>query len=268
MLVDELNGTRGGNNMKTILPSTTNYGGKRSSTKYLVIHYTGSPDGSAEANAKYFVTANRGASAHYFVGLNGEIVASVPEDMTAWHCGASKYRHKEARNSNSIGIELCCKKINHATKNATDQDWYFTMETVDSAIHFVANLMKHYGIDRNHVIRHYDVTGKICPAPWVHNELQWELFLDSLDKFIINANEVPPAPVPVPQITPAITDDGSFKVRLKSDMNIRKGASTLYGTNGVAKIGVYTIIETKGNWGKLKSGAGWINISDKYAERV
>ena len=32
--------------------------------------------------------------------------------------------------------------------------------------------------------------------------------------------------------------------------------------------GKYTIVETKGNWGKLKSGAGWINCSDKYCKRV
>lgn len=257
--------------MKTILPSTTNYGGIRKDTKYLVIHYTGSPGGSAEANAKYFTTGNRGASAHFFVGLDGETVASVPEDHVAWHCGASKYKHKEARNSNSIGIELCCQKLSLATKNATDQDWYFTMETVDSACHLTASLMQKYGIDRNHIVRHYDVTGKICPAPWVHNELQWELFLDACEKlagikhYIMHENTTTDEEIRNDFFG---ISDGSFKVRLKEEMNIRKGASTLYAKVGVAKPGVYTIVETKGNWGKLKSGAGWINISAKYAERV
>lgn len=256
--------------MKTILPSTTNYGGARAKTQYLVIHYTGSPGGTAEANAKYFVTANRGASAHFFIGLKGEIVASVPENYTAWHCGAKKYRHKECRNSNSIGIELCCNKISYNTKNATDQDWYFTTETIDAAVKFVADLMKKYNIDRNHIVRHYDVTGKICPAPFVHNELQWEYFLDLCEKF---AKIGAPASVTTNtaesiQKTPAATSDGSFKVKLKELMNIRKGASTLYPVCGTAPAGVYTIVEVKGSWGKLKSGAGWVNINSKYAERV
>lgn len=262
--------------MKTILPLKSNYGGKRTSTKYLVIHYTASPDGTAEANAKYFATGERGASAHYFVGLNGEIVSSVPEDSVAWHCGASKYRHKEARNSNSIGVELCCKKISHATKNASDMDWYFTTETVDAAVKFVAKLMVKYNIDINHVIRHYDVTGKICPAPYVHNGLQWELFKDLCNQFANiykdtsssskECTDEPIIDIPVP--VPNLDSVTSFKVRLKETMNIRKGPGTIYGKNGTAPVGTYTITETKGDWGKLKSGAGWININKKYAERV
>jgi uncharacterized protein YgiM (DUF1202 family) len=60
-----------------------------------------------------------------------------------------------------------------------------------------------------------------------------------------------------------------FKVRVKTDLNIRSGAGTDYPVVGVIKDnGTYTIIDTSGNWGKLKSGAGWINISDKYVTRM
>ena len=60
-----------------------------------------------------------------------------------------------------------------------------------------------------------------------------------------------------------------FKVRVKTDLNIRSGAGTDYPVVGCIKDnGTYTIIDTSGNWGKLKSGAGWINISDKYVSRV
>ena len=52
-------------------------------------------------------------------------------------------------------------------------------------------------------------------------------------------------------------------------LNIRKGPGTEYDIVGAIKDhGKYTIVETKGNWGKLKSGAGWINCSDKYCKRV
>lgn len=60
-----------------------------------------------------------------------------------------------------------------------------------------------------------------------------------------------------------------FKVRVKTDLNIRSGAGTDYPVVGIIKDnGTYTITDTSGNWGKLKSGAGWINISDKYVTRM
>ena len=48
-----------------------------------------------------------------------------------------------------------------------------------------------------------------------------------------------------------------------TDLYIRRGAGTNYGTNGFIKPGVYTIVEEQDGqgatkWGKLKSGAGWI----------
>ena len=49
-------------------------------------------------------------------------------------------------------------------------------------------------------------------------------------------------------------------------LNIRKGAGTNYDIVGTVKKGeVYTIAEKKNNFGKLKSGAGWISINEKYA---
>ena len=65
------------------------------------------------------------------------------------------------------------------------------------------------------------------------------------------------------------TTVSSFKVKVKVDgLNIRKGPGTSYAKVGcITDKGVYTIVETNGNWGKLKSGAGWINISDKYVTK-
>lgn len=55
--------------------------------------------------------------------------------------------------------------------------------------------------------------------------------------------------------------DGSFLVQVKiKDLYIRTGAGTNYKHKGFIKPGVYTIVKTNGNWGKLKSGAGWIHL--------
>ena len=96
----------------------------------------------------------------------------------AWHCGASSYRHPECRNANSIGIEMCVRKKSKETMNATDKDWYFEKATVQSAVELTKYLMKKYNVPAERVIRHYDVTGKICPNPYVYNTgtYTWDAF--------------------------------------------------------------------------------------------
>ncbi|WP_143320910.1 peptidoglycan recognition family protein [Clostridium sp. HBUAS56010] len=147
--------------------------------KYIVIHYVGAL-GGAEANCKYYASRYIGASAHYFVGFNGEIWQSVEDKNIAWHCGAKSYRHKECRNSNSLSVELCVR--NKGVQTDTSKDWYFEDATVRAAKELTAELMKKYGVKEDHVIRHYDVTGKICPNPYVYNQTRhtWNGFKESL----------------------------------------------------------------------------------------
>lgn len=153
--------------------------GELSRIKYIVIHYVGAL-GGAEANCKYYASQYVGASAHYFAGFGGEIWQSVEDKNIAWHCGAKKYAHPECRNSNSIGIELCVR--NNGSKADTSRDWYFEDATVQAAIELTKELMAKYNILADHVIRHYDVTGKICPNPYVYNHTQhtWEDFKAAL----------------------------------------------------------------------------------------
>ena len=144
---------------------------RRKGIKYIVIHYVGAT-GSAEANAKYYSdTANIGASAHYFVGHaseNGEIYQSVPEECCAWHCGTDGTYYHDCRNDSSIGIEMCC----HLKNN----NWYFDEVTVENTVKLAKMIMAKYGIPAENVIRHYDVTHKRCPAPFVNDEALWTDF--------------------------------------------------------------------------------------------
>ena len=146
-----------------------NYTAKRSSAiRYLVVHYTGAP-GTARNNGAYFASrGDIGASAHYFVDAQ-DIVQSVPDSGRAWHCGAAVYKHPECRNDNSIGVELCCYTNGDGT-------WYFDPATVENAVQLVRSLMAQYSIDADHVVRHYDVTGKVCPEPYVRDASAWAEF--------------------------------------------------------------------------------------------
>jgi N-acetylmuramoyl-L-alanine amidase len=69
--------------------------------------------------------------------------------------------------------------------------------------------------------------------------------------------------------TPAVkADSGAYRVKVTAfALNVRRGAGVGYNIVSVIKDkGVYTIVEEKNGWGKLKSGAGWINL--KYTKRV
>ena len=132
-----------------------------SDIRYLVIHFTANDGDSAKNNADYFAREAPGASAHFFVDER-EIWQSVQEKDIAWHCGTrGMYFHPYCRNANSLGVELCSRK--------RGEKYYFTPETVKNAQQFVRSLMKRYGIPMENVVRHYDVTHKNCPAPFVED---------------------------------------------------------------------------------------------------
>jgi N-acetyl-anhydromuramyl-L-alanine amidase AmpD len=144
--------------------------------EYIVIHYVGAVS-TAKNNADYYARTKLNASANYFVDEN-EIWQSVEDYNRAWHCGGGlqgKYGHtfhNICTNSNSIGIEMCVKKDKAG-------NWYFEENTVKNTIDLVKMLMQKYNIPIDRVIRHYDVTGKNCPAPYV-NETEWKKFKDRI----------------------------------------------------------------------------------------
>ena len=160
--------------MKFIACNTDNYrAGRTQPVRYIVMHYTANNGDTARNNCDYYHrVGGLQASAHYFVDEHGAM-QSVREGDTAWHCGARAYWHPECRNANSIGIEMCSRK-------RADGSYYIKPETVANAAALAREIMQRYGIDTEHVVRHYDVTGKRCPMPWVDDPAQWVAFKDML----------------------------------------------------------------------------------------
>jgi len=137
---------------------------------------------------------------------------------------------------------------------ATDKDWYFTDTTYERLVEFTRYLMDKYKIPAENVVRHYDVTHKICPNPFVVHEGEWEKFKSRL----VAPTVAPPhpGPPPIPELVPK---PEAFLVKATRKLNIRRGPSSstkLVGT--ITDNGKYTIVDKQGDWGKLKSGAGWI----------
>ena len=238
-----------------LLTSYNHDKGDVSRIKYIVIHYVGAL-GTARGNCEWYAEGNKNASAHYFVGHDGVIWQSVEDKNIAWHCGSSNgYNHPECRNANSIGIEMCVRKKSTKTLWASDKDWYFEDETVEATIELTKYLMKKYGIPEKNVIRHYDVTGKICPNPYVYNYTNhtWEDFKKAL------TDEQPK----VKKLS------GLLKVIYKGEdgLNVRNSPEMGNNIREVVYGGTYTVtgISADGDWYQLKSG-GYITAGKRYVE--
>ncbi|MCM1495213.1 MAG: N-acetylmuramoyl-L-alanine amidase [Bacteroides sp.] len=130
----------------------------------IVIHYTGNPGTTAQANRDYFESLAENpvtsASSHFVIGLNGEIIQCVPLNEIA-------YASNKA-NSYSISIECC----------HPDESGEFSTATYNQCVALTAELCRYYHLDpETDVIRHYDVTGKECPRFYVEHPDEWDMFL-------------------------------------------------------------------------------------------
>ena len=174
--------------IKELLAHASNYSkGRHETIKFLVLHYTANNGDTALSNCKYFSSANRNASAHYFVDEN-EVYRSVRDMNVAWHCGSlNGYKHKYCRNTNSIGIEMC-------SRIDSNGKFYIKEETIANAIELTKFLMEKYDIPVENVIRHYDVTGKMCPRPFVEDEKLWLDFKERLVEEVKRYNTIDEVP--------------------------------------------------------------------------
>ena len=155
-------------------------GTKLGKVKAIVIHWVANPKSKAISNRNFFESRKGGkkgsGSAHYIIGLEGEIIQCIPDNELAYHVGSIKYT-KYAKdnlskypNDCTIGIEV------------THIDWEgkFKKVTLDSAVCLCRKLLDDHGLTTENIIRHYDVTGKDCPRYFVNNE----------DKFIEFKNRI------------------------------------------------------------------------------
>ena len=118
----------------------------------IVIHYTANPGSTAMQNRYYFEnlpeTQEAQASSHFVVGIEGEVVQCIPTNQ---------------RNFDTISIECC----------HPDDSGEFTDETYNSVVQLAGFLCKRFNLTSDDVIRHYDVTEKLCPLYYVEHEDAW-----------------------------------------------------------------------------------------------
>lgn len=208
--------------------------------EFIIFHFVGA-SGQAWDNANYFRNTYRGASAHYFVDPK-DILQVVEDDTPAWHIGDGSrtrkggingYVHPSgATNTNSIGVELCQDK----TTGKDVWHWDFHPDTIEAAEWLIRKLQKEHNIDDDHVIRHFDATGKLCPGNWQYDSwLKWWAFKDRLEKDIKQ---------PMPSATPK--DEGKVK-HLEETMHLVEHGETLYSIATDHKVSVEDLVK----WNEL-----------------
>lgn len=142
----------------------------------IVIHYIGNPGTSAQANRDYFQGLKDAhitkASSHFIVGLEGEIIQCVPTNEISY---ASNERNKD-----TLSIECC----------HPDETGKFNEDTYQSMVSLTGWLCARFELTSEDVIRHHDVTGKICPKYFVEHEDAWEQFKADVDVRIKEIKEM------------------------------------------------------------------------------
>ena len=141
-------------------PSRT--GLKLDGVNNIVVHYVGNPGTTAEQNRNFYGQMDSYVSSHFVVGMDGKIIQCIPLDE---HSSASNHR-----NHDTISIEVC----------HPDETGKFTDDSYEALIKLVDWLLDKYDLTSDDVIRHYDVTGKMCPLYYVEHPDAWEQFKEDL----------------------------------------------------------------------------------------
>ena len=165
----------------------TRPGRKMIEVRGVVIHWTGNPSMDAKGHVRYFNQLSRQnadddivdryASAHYFIGTTGDVYQLIPEDEVAYHAGGKEYVQKTLDHFNCtwpniclVGLELC------------HEDWSgkFTDDTIRVSQQLTRDILNRHNLDIKDVVRHFDVTSKLCPKFFVENEEAWKDFCNGI----------------------------------------------------------------------------------------
>lgn len=214
-------------------------------TKITIHHAAGVIN--AEPLAHIFQNTRRNASCNYAIGNDGKIIGVVPEENRSF-CSTSRWN-----DSRAITIEV---------GNSTGAPkWEIGEAAMNSLIRLCADICRRYciipyynGTADASMTFHCFYTQTECPGPYVKKHINGIIQRINNE---LNFIETDPEPL-----------DDSYLVKVTCDcLNIRKKPDSKSKKMGeITDHGVYTIVETKGSWGRLKSGAGWICL--KYVKKV
>ncbi len=245
--------------------------------EYVVVHSTATGTDKIE---RLFRSWNRESAAKSCHGMVDDVqfVQTLPYDVRGWHVGSNG-------NGLSIGFEICEPKniaYSNASHSRVDMQRYdpkdagiradFLKRYINAA-YMAAHMCQDTGIPSEKVLSHKEM----CAIGKATNHADVQHWFDMFgDDFTMNAfrddvktllstgrlNKSIDSAAPSPASgTPSFL----YKVR------VQKGALPLsvHGGPGaqhpvrlrITQVSAYTIAEERAGWGRLKSGAGWIDLS-------
>lgn len=246
--------------------------------KGLMLHSVGVP----QPNANVFIKtwddpAYDRACVHAFIDAKtGVVYQTLPWTKRGWHAGGSA-------NNTHIGVEMCEPEGISYYRGSNKYTIVGDQETVknrikttyDSAVELFASLCVKYKLDplkKGVVVSHAEghklgiATNHGDPEHlWSRASLKLPYTMDLFRRDILeamkdgrpehpgqNGIDWPETPFPV-----HVTID---------DLWIRQGPGLQYPRNPenpFTGAGVFTIVERSGNFGRLRSGVGWINLANE-----
>lgn len=231
---------------RSLISNTNTYA--ENDPRCIVVHNTDNfaQGANARAHAKAQHDGNfQNMSAHYYVDDGDTAYQAAPHSRGCWHVGVNyggTNLFGRYGNRNSIGVEMCVQK------------GYNYEKAFQNTVAVVKEIMRETGIPADRVYRHYDICSKNCPSQIIARG-DWTRF----KKLISGATSDTPK-----QPETGAYEPGIYKVN--TDLNIREkpdADSRIVGT--IRDRGSYTITEIQNtSWGRLLSGAGWINCHTKY----
>ena len=201
---------------------------------------------SVEQCGKLFQNPSRGASSNYGIGTDGRIALYVDEAYRGW-TSSNALNDRQA-----ITVEVA--------NNEIGGNWSISEAAWNSLVNLAEDVCRRYGFrlefdgtPNGSLTYHSMFAATACPGPYLKSKME-ELARVVNERLDNNQ----PQPAPQPEPAPAPVEGYLVKVTANC-LNIREKPGTQYAITGqITDKGTYTIVETNGNWGKLKSGMGWI----------
>lgn len=154
----------------------------------LVIHWTAMP-GQSPTGVRTYYESDEAAkehygSAHYGIGIDGEIQHWIPDTEVAYHVGSSIIDPASKRIYTDLARQLFpgyCEPTtspNHVTLGIEcciqDATGEFSQPTMTSLISLIRSLIARYDFPQVRILRHWDIVGwKECPLYYVKNPEAW-----------------------------------------------------------------------------------------------
>ena len=212
-----------------------------------------------ETQGDNFAVSSRQASSNYGIGSDGRIACYAPEEYRSW-CSNSR-----ANDDRAITIEVA--------NDGREPDWHISDAAIASLIKLCADICQRNNIkelkwqdnkslvgqiDKQNVTIHKWFANTACPGPYLHGKIGY--VVEETNKILGGAQ---PSPVPSPEPIITTLPKAPFTIKvLTDDLKYFSEPTLPHVLKGTTGKGTFTIIETNGFFGKLKSGAGWADLSD------